>query len=224
MASPGTEISDSSTSSNYYGDKLLDIIDSHCICILNTGLPTRVTGPSEGASAPDLSLCSPDLASTLDWHPLTSSYGSDHFPLVITFPSQKPIKTTRSPCFKYRLNNAVWELFNQRVEQKTSTYPEEGSQISAEILSQVLIETADKSFCTKTKFRSQIPSPPWWDHECTAAIKARKQAEKNYCEDMSEENFKLYLESAHSAKKLFKKKKYDGWQSFCASISPDVSQ
>ncbi|CAH4028138.1 unnamed protein product [Pieris brassicae] len=90
-------------------------------------------------------------------------------------------------------------------------------------ISDVLIETADESFCTKTKFRSQIPSPPWWDHECTAAIKARKQAEKNYCEDMSEENFELYLESARSAKKLFKKKKYDGWQSFCASISPDVS-
>ncbi|CAF4745752.1 unnamed protein product [Pieris macdunnoughi] len=40
---------------------------------------------------------------------------------------------------------------------------------------------------------------------------------------MSEENFELYLESARSAKKLFKKKRYDGWQSFCASISPDVS-
>ncbi|CAH4038291.1 unnamed protein product [Pieris brassicae] len=135
------------------------INNSHCICILNTGLPTRVTGPSEGASAPDLSLCSPDLASTLDWYPLTSSYGSDHFPLVITFPSQKPIKTTRSPRFKYRLNNADWELFNQRVEQRTTTYSEEGSQISAEILSQVLIETADESFCTKTKsFASLVGS------------------------------------------------------------------
>ncbi|CAF4745738.1 unnamed protein product [Pieris macdunnoughi] len=87
----------------------------------------------------------------------------------------------------------------------------------------VLIEAADESFCTKTKFRSQNPSPPWWDHECTTAIKTRKQAEKNYCEEMSEENFELYLESARSAKKLFKKKRYDGWQSFCASISPDVS-
>ncbi|CAF4794466.1 unnamed protein product [Pieris macdunnoughi] len=213
-----------STSSNYYGDQLLDIIYSHCICILNTGLPTRVTGLSEGASAPVLSLCSPDLASTLDWHPLASSYGSDHFPLVITFPSHKPNETTRSPRFKYRLNNADWELFNQRVEQKTSTYSQEGDQISAEILSQVLIEAADESFCTKTKIRSQIPSPPWWDHECTAAIKTRKQAEKNYCEEMSEENFELYLESARSAKKLFKKKRYDGWQSFCASAQTSARQ
>lgn len=212
-----------STSSNNYGKRLLQIIDSHCICILNTGLPTRLTGPNEGASAPDLSLCSPDLASTLDWHPLASPYGSDHFPLVITFPSHKPTKTTHPPRFKYRLINADWELFNQRVEQKTSTYSQVDNQISAEILSKVLIEAADETFCTKTNNRSQIPSPPWWDQECTAAIKARKQAEKKYCEEMSEENFELYLESARSAKKVFKKKKYDSWQSFCASISPEVS-
>lgn len=85
-----------STTSNYYGEQLLDIIDSHSICILNTGSPTRLTGPNGNASAPDLSLCSPDSASTLDWHSLESSYGRDHFPLIITFPPSKHTKTTTS--------------------------------------------------------------------------------------------------------------------------------
>lgn len=96
---------------------------------------------------------------------------------------------------KYRLNNADWELLNQRVEQKTNIQVQTGNQISGEILTNALIEDADETFCTKAKNRSLIPSPPWWDHERTSAIKARRQAEKRYCNEITEENFELYLES-----------------------------
>lgn len=73
-----------SSISNSFGEALLDIIDSHNICILNTGSPTRLTKPGELSSVVDLSMCTPDLASSLSWCTLSSTHNSDHYPILIS--------------------------------------------------------------------------------------------------------------------------------------------
>lgn len=72
--------------SDTFGNSLFSILDDLDLCVLNTGLPTRRPRPGESSSALDISICSSEVASLLTWTVLDSSYGSDHFPLVISFP------------------------------------------------------------------------------------------------------------------------------------------
>lgn len=221
-----------SAKSSCYGSRILDFSELNNFCILNTGLPTRRTLPHEGDSAPDLTICSPNLASTLTWSPLSSTFGSDHFPILIEFPSTMiKNQSRRPPRLKYKLNqnndsdSDRWEMFREQVELKVSALPsiqENNRTQSAEAFASVLLEAADEVFPRK-KTNGYVPSPPWWDSECTRAIKERKVAEINYKDISSSENYDKLIQIMNQIRSLFKKKKWEGWRTFCSSISPDIS-
>lgn len=211
------------TTSTYYGEKLLDLISSHNLCILNTGSPTRL---ARTPSALDLSICTPDLASSLTWSPAESTYGSDHYPIIITFPFEKPPKQVRQPRIKHKLKDADWSMYRVAVEQKIKNLPKiSHSNIleCSQALATAVNEAANECFPLKRCGLGFIPSPPWWDAECTNAVKQRKKAEKQYCQNMTDENFDHYLHIANTTKELLRVKKYEGWQRFCLSLSPNVS-
>lgn len=214
-----------SSTTNTYGVSLIELLDSHNLCFLNDGSVTRRTSPNEGSSVPDLSICTPSLASTISWSTLSSSYGSDHFPLLLSFPFHINFPFRHSPRLKYRLNDADWDTFKTRIEQKMTSLPNisHGSEsVCAEALTKLFIEVADKTFPLKNGALGFIPSPPWWDQECSDAIKKRKQVELQYCENCTSENFDLVTDAFKATSLLFKKKKADSWKSFCLSISPNV--
>ena len=65
--------------------QLLDIFDDANVCFINDGSPTRRVYPQQNPkSAVDLTLCSPCLAPSLNWEVLSSSFGIDHFPIIVT--------------------------------------------------------------------------------------------------------------------------------------------
>lgn len=210
------------SSTTYYGEQLLDLINNHDLCILNTGEATRL---ARTPSAPDLSLCTPDLASLLSWSPLDSTHGSDHFPLLITFPFNKPAPLLRQPRLKYKLNDVMWEQFQFKVKQRVSELPElskENINHCSQLFTEVLIGAADETFPAKKQGPNLIPSPPWWDEECTNAVKERKKVEKEYCTSMTDSNFDHYIEVSKSTKELLRNKKFEGWRKFCHSLCPNV--
>lgn len=172
-----------SSISNHYGSRLLDMVDKNKWCILNTGKATRRTQPHEEISAPDLSICTPNLASIVSWNTLSSSYGSDHFPIVINFPIATSSRTKcRSPRMKFKLENANWFSFKEEVEKVIPNIPiimKNNHEVCAEAFALSLIQAAVKAFPVKKyKHNKMIPSPPWWDNECSLAIKKRKLTEK----------------------------------------------
>jgi hypothetical protein len=211
---------------NNNGEHLLEILDSHNLCVLNTGVPTRRTNPNENASAVDLSICTPSLASVMTWTPLSSSYGSDHFPLIISTPLNKPPTRLHNPRLKYRLSNADWVKFKNKVNSKMSDLPDishAGISDCSDALTQCLLEAADETFPAKSRLSDKIPSPPWWDHECTESVKNRKIAEKKYNQCMSTENYEILCEVIKETRKLLKQKK-TGWLEIilCFSFSYHV--
>lgn len=215
-----------SSSTNSFGSSLLDIVDNLNLCILNTGSPTRRTSPNQGASVPDLSLCTDKLASRLSWEVMLSTYGSDHFPIVLTFPYNQKSYIKRPPRLKYKLTDVNWYTFREHLDKTVSILPVikcGNEQLCADALSEAIIRTADKIFPLKTSHNNnKIPSPPWWDKDCTNAIFKRKQSELDYYHNSTEENFNILCEVIAQTKKLFKKKKFESWRSFCLSISPNV--
>lgn len=214
-----------SSNNNNYGHEVLDIVDSLNLCILNNCTPTRRTNINEGKSAPDLSISSPSLASSLIWQTLNSTYGSDHFPILINLPFKNFNKTKTSFRIKYQLASADWDLYKATLDNKISTLSilSQGDEyLSAEAFAHAIIETANEVFPSKKPSTNNIPLPPWWDSECSRAVKKRKEAELNYNLLSSEENFEILNNAIITTKKLFKRKKWEGWKRFCETISPEV--
>lgn len=201
-----------SSKSNQWGHEILDLLDIQNLCILNTGIPTRRSAPHEGYSVPDLSISTPNLASSLQWSVLTSSYGSDHFPIQVSLPPNliKQSNNYKSTTVKYNTNNADWDLFQREIERKLNSLPKictGGDSICSEAFTSAVSEVASKVLSLKHPHKQFMPSPPWWDADCTKAIKNRKSAEKMYSRCTTNENFKLLSDSISYARALFRKKK-----------------
>ncbi|CAH2004725.1 unnamed protein product [Acanthoscelides obtectus] len=68
--------------------QILEFCDSSNLEIMNDGTPTRFVAPNIRKSAPDITICSPDIAQLTSWKVCDDTLGSDHFPITldITFP------------------------------------------------------------------------------------------------------------------------------------------
>lgn len=217
-----------SSISNSWGEELIEIIDLYNLCILNNGSPTRFTEPSQNTSVVDLSICTPNLACSLNWHTLPSTHGSDHYPIIISLPCHKFKKYCRVSTRKFRVpekSSSHWQRFKNIVHSKISNLPTIASgneDICSNALVSILTDAAREVFPEKDKTPYKIPSPPWWDKNCSDIIKRRKAAEVNYKINMSSTNYQALVDINLEVKKLFKRKKFEGWRRFCESISPDT--
>ncbi|GFG30725.1 hypothetical protein Cfor_02937 [Coptotermes formosanus] len=209
-----------SSISNCYGYELLDILDSYNLCILNSGCPTRLSKPDEATSAIDLSICTSNLASSLSWSTLPSTFNSDHYPIIISFPCNKINKSFISkPRLKYKIIDSNWHKYTTLVEGK---FVHSENTIDTNYFKSILIEAADSAFPKKMARNNKLLSPPWWDRECTTAISRRKTAERNYRNNMTFENYQALEDIMQETRKLFKKKKFEGWRRFCSSLTPET--
>lgn len=215
-----------SSVSNCHGKDLLEIIDRQNLCILNDGSHTRRTKPSENDSAVDLSITSPSLASSISWKTQQSTHGSDHFPIILKFSQFKVnIEPKAPPRMRYRLINNKWNDYKSHVEDYLHTLPpiSQGVTDCADSFSNTLIEAANATFPLKNSASGKLPSPPWWDSECSVAVIQRKEAELIYNIDMSEDNYDKLINILTKTKKLLKEKKFQGWRSFCSTITPQTN-
>lgn len=209
-----------------FSNSLLEIIDHFNLCILNDGSPTRRVLPSQNSnSAVDLSLCSPQLAVNFSWKALSNSYGSDHFPILISSLNTSPRNIVNpSSLLRYNLTNADWSEYYNTVENEILRVNDDGNiQLLYENFISAIISAADKCFPVKRSSRTHLSSPPWWDNMCTTAVKRRKEAERLYSCEMTMQNFLNYKLVVAQTTKLLAEKKRLGWQRFCENISPKTS-
>lgn len=134
---------------NRSGRNLLDFIDTHNLCFLNDGSPTRFTPPHQRKSAVDLSLCSYSLASKCSWDILNDPLSSDHFPIIIRFQHQSntyppPVKNN----LKFRINDANWSTFSSELDNlinlKKKSSPGD-IRLQCETFPSMVINAAEKS-------------------------------------------------------------------------------
>lgn len=205
------------------GTLLLNIMDSYNFCVLNDGSPTYRTKPSENRSCVDLSFCSSQLASKFEWSVLSNSFGSRHFPILLQIPASVKNRGIKVPLLKHNLSNPDWAKFRVSLEEFVPCLPEintDNIPSCHNALVKIITRCANKCFPLKNSTSGKISSPPWWDHDCTSAIKRRKNAEAVYAANMTEENFAHLTQISREVKVILKDKKSEGWKSFCSSISP----
>lgn len=214
----------------YYCDSIsfpfLDLCDELDLCLLNDGSPTRRVPPSQNPkTAVDLSLTSPSLASSLSWSVLSSTHGSDHFTIILSIPDSLHSIPTASlpPLLKFNIHRADWSQFRSHLDQEIMNIPlinPVNVLSSYLIFRNALLSSAANSIPLKNTVRCKIPSPPWWDSECTQACQSRSEAENAYSVAMSSENFISYQRIAAKTVRLLSEKKRLGWLRFCEELSP----
>lgn len=204
--------------------RLLDILDDFNLCILNDGSPTRRVAPSQNVkSAVDLTLCSASLTPSLTWQVLPNSHGSDHYPILILLPMARKELPVNNHRLKYIISQADWNKFKDSTDDKVQYLPTLNSanvHSKYSIFKNAVLAAADESIPIRKLRSKNISSPPWWDKECTAACKKRKEAERTYTFTMTTQNFLNYQKIAAEVVKLLRIKKKAGWNSFCTSLSP----
>lgn len=208
--------------SDCFSSNLIELMDDYNLCLLNDGSPTRSVSPLQNPSAVDLSFSSPSLASQLFWSVLPNSHGSDHFPILISTSFQNSTSPPLPPLLKYRLANADWNTFSSILDFKVAEFPPVDNHNYLLLYSKLvdaIIETADSIIPLKKTF-SGIPSPPWWDSECTSAVKERNEAEKYFNANISIENYLLFKKVLAKSIRFLSKKKKNSWIKFCESLSP----
>jgi hypothetical protein len=210
-----------SCDSNSYA--LLDMIDNLNLCVMNDGSATRRVSPLQQASALDLTLSSATMASAISWRVLSRSYGSDHFPILSTILKACPPPPVINPLLKYKTAQADWSKYSCILEDKIKSLCEVNNENFLETYSKFIdsiIQSADASIPIKNTVRNRIPSPPWWDPECTNIIRERNISENTYSKNLTLENYLLFQKTLARSKRFLAKKKTEGWLNFCKSLSP----
>lgn len=83
---------------------------------LNNGDPTLVTAPSQNNSTVDITICSPDIASDIEWLVQDETLGSDHYLISIYISCLSNIQP-RSPFLKWNVKLANWALFSEEIDR-----------------------------------------------------------------------------------------------------------
>ena len=83
------------------------------ISLLNNKQPTYIHPATGSTSSIDLALCSPAIALNYHWQPKNDTFGTDHFPIIIS--STK--SSSPSPQFQqyWKINKADWTNFAQNI-------------------------------------------------------------------------------------------------------------
>ncbi|KAL4152897.1 hypothetical protein QTP88_000730 [Uroleucon formosanum] len=221
-----------STYTSRRGNIIHDTINSLDLSVLNTGTSTHLGRPNSPNSAIDISFSSPNLIWSTTWHTLTDPHGSDHFPIIITFNYNTHnrgyssiLQDTPSPTLQFNLNRADWNQFSQTISNNMS--PIEATICPLEAYNQfcqLILTAAKQSILHKNQTKENFaPSPPWWDSNCTQAIKLRKHLFKIYRLSGSPSDYYNYNNSRAATTRLLKNKKRIAWKQFCSNLNPSSS-
>lgn len=123
-------------------------------------------------------MCTSDqIRSMLSWRIHSIACGNDHFPRIIFVPCLPQNTYSRPPPrMKYRLLRD-WSVFSQQSEIYSLPRICQGNEaVGSDTLTKTIVEVADEIFLIKEIRYNKIQFSPWWDNECIAAIKQRKEA------------------------------------------------
>ena len=184
------------------------LINNQNLILFNDTKPTYIA-PNSTTSCLDLFIGSQELGTEYAWDVLDHTYGSDHYPTILTHlihknrgeerPRRWVMKRAREAEFKTlcyeRLNNSILDM-NNPMEVFTHT------------LRDIATETIPKS----SAYPKRTPVP-WFDDECKASIQAKKQAQRQYQRYRTEELKIARNKQEALTQRLLRQKQRESWRS-----------
>ena len=153
------------------GNIIAEWLDENPFVLLNSGEPTHISTTGTFTHI-DLTFCSTDIASGIDWETYHNPMNSDHFPINIG----TSIYNTTDQLVKWNINKANWKLYQDNIEFPVNfTSPNNAcKEVTETILNSAKLAIPQVQ---NTKNR---PSAYWWTKECSKAKKQKSKSLSNY--------------------------------------------
>lgn len=209
------------------GKIIEDIIMNNDLVLLNDTSATHFNVATGKSSAIDLTICSSELATSLEWHTLEYLYSSDHYPIIVSINQFKD--TTRDTHnARWKFYKADWTKYKEIIESKITSLMEhiEENITTNEIrideiiskFNEIIMDAADGSI-PKTNGRKQKHNTIWWNNECETVIKNAKKALNRYKKENTDENKIEYKKCKAIVKSTVKTSKINSWLKYLGSIT-----
>lgn len=198
------------------GKILEECINETGLFVLNSGDSTYVSHASGIESCIDIACCSSDLAGQLDFSTAEDTRGSDHIPVIITFPGA--IQQQR-PNPKWKMDEADWTLFQSTVQFENKESPED--QI-LEITNKII--GAAQASIPRSKGLFHKNTVPWWNPSTAEAIQSRKKAlrklqyARSHNQDV-ERPLHEFQKARRRAREIIDKAKTTSWREYVSQFT-----
>ena len=199
---------------NSRGNCILNVLQSHCLIVLNSDSPTHLDGKTGTLSHIDLSVCTADISRDLHWSTADSTHGSDHYPIFIQFQD-----TIVTPSYwRWLYHKADWESFTCHSEF-TSAY-DESSTVSANLnlLTSHILQVASRHI-PLLEAVSHKPSVPWWTPVCTEARRTRNWAHRILRANKTTANYLAYKKASAQTRRVYKDAQRSSWRRYVSTIT-----
>ena len=167
-------------------------------------------------SSIDLALCSPAIALNYHWQPKNDTFGSDHFPIIIS--STK--SSSPSPQFQqyWKINKADWTNFAQKCENSLN---ENANITSIEQFVDSLVSISNDTI-PKTRSKMKRIKKPWFTDDCKQSITQRKKALRNLRNHPTSSNIDRFRICRAKARRTMREAKRISWKNFVSKINSNT--
>ena len=181
-------------------DNLISLLSQFSLSCLNNGQPTfeRLNPPS--TSCIDISFSSSSLLPNFHWKRLSSLYGSDHYPIIITSAQHQ---TTLPPPPKWNFSKANWPSFSSNTSIPLSPFnPSFPTVDDAYTHFQSIVSSA------ATNWIPQVSSPtpvqtPWWNYSCKHIHALKEHLYRQYKKHRTPTNLTAYKAANATCRRTF---------------------
>lgn len=179
-------------------------------CILNDSTPTYLIPSSLKTTSVDLTLCSPDLASELNWAVLDDTHGSDHFPIKIQ--AETP-QTSTSPNF-FNFKKASWSSFSE--ECKTNLNSNSDCK-TVESFSETLLNISNQNIPRLSSKPRKNKS--WFNDACRRAVEIKRNKLRKAQKNGTYENIRDFKIAQAQSRKTCREAKKNSFRSYISKIN-----
>lgn len=194
-----------------------ELIEDKGLVCLNNGQGTRVNLINGVESVLDLTLVSSELASGSKWDVQSyNSIGSDHYPITINF--EDNIMIELDGVTRWKLGKADWSKFASACDEEFYRIDMSGEvdEINESIIKAILHGASQA--IGKSSSRKKAKMVPWWNKECSEAIRNRNKMFRELKRNHSMLNLLDSKRAQAVVRKVIKRTKKIYWREFCSTI------
>lgn len=186
---------------------------------MNNGKPTHFSIRNGTFSAIDLTLTNTSLSPLLEWDVHDDLCSSDHFPIIMKFP------TVNAPSFstkKYLFDKTNWETYQNFTDIVSLSYEDTNLHTKLNILYDTIRNAVNLTIPSKQTIHKNR-QVPWWSEKIARLIKDRKRNLRKYKKSKLLSDLIDFKKARALARLEINSQKQQSWQQFINSINTTSS-
>lgn len=206
-----------SSNTDKRGEILEECIESHNFVALNNGVGTYLKRDGTRSHL-DIAITSSGLGRKCIWEVLDTTLGSDHFAIEINIGETADIENLHQP--RWLLKKANWDKFRHECgKELTEDLLTQDIETNYNIFVEKLQEISEKCIPKSKSGEKSQKSVPYWNDDCTEAIKARNKAKNKMQRTRDKDDILTYRRLKGIAQRTIKNSKKNCWRDYCSTLS-----